>query len=75
MSTIATQSYVPPIMPFTQHTRVNGSKTYAKAEDEKGDRWRIVEQYLNGLAKKASKTWEGIDKDLWLQEIRCRDEG
>ena len=72
MSTVATQTYVPPIMPFTQHTGVNGAKTYAKSEKEA--RWEIVEQYLNGLAKKASKTWAGIDKDVWLREIRCRDE-
>jgi len=31
MSTVATQTYVPPIMPFTQHTGVNGAKYHTTA--------------------------------------------
>jgi len=28
------------------------------------------ENYLNDLIAKASKTWEGIDAEEWLNEIR-----
>ncbi len=31
---------------------------------------QYVEDYLNGLIKKAKKSWEGVDVDSFMSELR-----
>ena len=31
---------------------------------------QYVEDYLNGLIKKAKKSWEGVDVDSYMSELR-----
>jgi len=43
---------------------------FSKENERIDDHPAFDEDYLNGLIADASKTWEGINAEEWLNEIR-----